>query len=115
MDRNTLLQHMDSYLSGTREFAALKKARAAIKKTPPVNALVTEYRKKQNMLMTQKLSQAQAEKLMNELNASFESLQCIKMVAEYFQAVDSFNNCVHTLIQDLHAGLESKLGQDAPQ
>lgn len=109
MERQAAIKGLECYLSNTKGFTTLKQARARIDENPQVKALITQFQKKQNALYSQKITQAQAQQAMDELNDEYERLCRTPLVNEYFQAIDQFNITMNQVIQDINASLEQKL------
>ena len=111
LDTQSALRELERYLSGTPEFAALKKAKFELSQNPSFNTMVNQFQQKQNMLYNQnpQPTSAQLQNMMTQLNAEYENLRKIPQINQYFTAADAFNKFLSDVVQQLHTDIEAML------
>lgn len=102
MDVKTATDQLIQALANTKEYINLRNIKTEINKDGRLRQSLEQFQNKQQMLYTSKLSQDQAQAMMNELNADYEKLSAIPLAARYFSASESFSALLDNVINSVN-------------
>ncbi len=113
MELNKVLEQVIQYLSGTWEFAELKRAKAALGQNAKASALVDSFRQKEQAVYTSYQGKVPAQKLqslLDELDTDYGKLITVPEIGNYFRATERFNAVVEQFMQGVNREAKKELG-----
>lgn len=96
-------------ITATSEFSELKKARLIVYQSPVSKDALDQFQKKQEMLYSSNLTEAQARQLMNDIDRDYNKLSSIAEFKRYFTAVDNFNTVIGNIHKTINTNIENSL------
>ncbi len=109
MELNQAINQLVNALANSTEFNNLRKATQDVKKNTQTKNAFDQFQQKQELLYSNKLSQGDMDKLMNELNNDYERLIQNPQLKNYFSASEAFNNLLNTVMNAVNETLSKNL------
>lgn len=109
MGINDSIRGLCEGVQASPEFSKLKQAKALIAKNPGLKREMEEFNAVQKQLYTKKMSTADAEAKVKQLNAKYEGLSKIPEVQVYLKTLEEFDRMMSRIYSAIGDSLEKNL------